>query len=344
VAEALAGTLVSTVDPTVSLLGIPDLVAPLYWLLAVWSSFMSLLAETTGLEVLQYQFMHRAILVGLCIGVMAPLIGTFLVHRQLALIGDALAHTAFAGVAIGLFLNGVLNLGVSPYLSAVVVAVVAALLIELISEVTDAYNDVSMAIVLSTGFALGSTLISINAGGLAVGIDQYLFGNLSTVSAENAAILLVLFGVVVATVGLTRNQLLYVTFDETAAAVSGLPVNWYNRVVVMLTALVVVGAMQIMGVILVAAMLVVPVAGATQVARSFTESILVSVVLAELAVLLGIGLSYYGEATAGGVIVLVAVAIYVVSVALGKLGTTAGEPSTPETDSIDAGEAETPTD
>mgnify|MGYP006271008517 FL=1 len=308
---------------------------PFYWILDVWSGLMSWLAGATGLEMLQYGFMHRAILVGLCIGVMAPLIGTFLVHRQLALIGDALAHTGFAGVAVGLFVNAVFDLGVSPYLTAVVVAMIAALLIELISEVTDAYNDVSMAIVLSTGFALGTTLISINAGGLAVGVNQFLFGNLSTVSADSASLLLILFAVIIGVVGLTRNQLLYVTFDETAAAVSGLSVRWYNRIMVMLTAMVVVGAMQIMGVILVAAMLVVPVAGAAQVSRSFNESILVSVVLAELAVILGMGVSYYGEATAGGVIVLVAVAIYVVAVVIGKLQTAMGEESTPEMGSID---------
>ncbi|MEF8973734.1 MAG: metal ABC transporter permease [Haloarcula sp.] len=304
--------------------------------LELWYWLLTQLYRLTGLELIspEYTFMYRAILVGLCVGVIAPLIGTFLVHRQLALIGDALAHTAFAGVAVGLFLNGVFELGVSPYLTAVVVAVIAALLIELISEATDAYNDVSMAIVLSTGFALGTVLISLNAGGLAVGINQYLFGNLSTVSAENAVIMLGLFSVVVGTVALTRNQLLYVTFDETAAAVSGLPVAWYNRIMVMLTALVVVGAMQIMGVILVAAMLVVPVAGATQVSRSFSESLLVSIVLAELAVLLGIGISYYAGATAGGVIVLVAVGIYVVSVVAGKVRTTTAADETRELDSI----------
>jgi zinc transport system permease protein len=213
---------------------------------------------------------------------------------------------------------------------------IAALFIELISEVTDAYNDVSMAIVLSTGFALGTTLISLNAGGLAVGVNQFLFGNLSTVSPQSAAILLVLFAVIVGTVALTRNQLLYVTFDETAAAVSGIPVNWYNRVMVMLTAMVVVGAMQIMGVILVAAMLVVPVAGATQVSRSFSESLVVSVVLAELAVLLGIAAAYYGGVTAGGIIVLFAVAIYVCAVVLGKLQSARGERATPEMGSIEA--------
>ena len=308
---------------------------PLSLILDLWSWLMFVLAGATGLELLQFEFMHRAILVGLCIGVMAPLIGTFLVHRQLALIGDALAHTGFAGVAVGLFVNAVFDLGVSPYLTAVVVAMIAALLIELISEATDAYNDVSMAIVLSTGFALGTTLISINAGGLAVGVNQFLFGNLSTVSPDSASILLVLFGLVIGVVGLTRNQLLYVTFDETAAAVSGLSVSWYNRIMVMLTAMVVVGAMQIMGVILVAAMLVVPVAGAAQVSRSFNESLLVSIVLAELAVILGIAVAYYGGATAGGVIVLVAVGIYVLAVVVGKLQTALGEESAPAMGTIE---------
>jgi len=310
----------------------------LLWLLEQWYWLLDWVYYVTGLELLNpdYRFMHRAILVGLCVGVMAPLIGTFLVHRQLALIGDALAHTAFAGVAVGLFLNAVIDLGVSPYLTAVVVAMIAALFIELISEVTDAYNDVSMAIVLSTGFALGTTLISLNAGGLAVGVNQFLFGNLSTVSPQSAAILLVLFALIVGTVAVTRNQLLYVTFDETAARVSGIPVRWYNRVMVMLTAMVVVGAMQIMGVILVAAMLVVPVAGATQVSRSFSESLVVSVVLAELAVLLGIAVSFYGGVTAGGVIVLFAVGIYVCAVAIGKVQSARGGHETPDMGSIDA--------
>ena len=272
--------------------------------------------------------------------VKAPLIGTFLVHRQLALIGDALAHTGFAGVAVGLFLNAVIDLGVSPYLTAVVVAMIAALCIELISEVTDAYNDVSMAIVLSTGFALGTTLISLNAGGLAVGVDQFLFDNLSTVSPQSAAILLVLFAVIVGTVALTRNQLLYVTFDETAAAVSGVSVNWYNRMMVVLTAMVVVGAMQIMGVILVAAMLVVPVAGATQVSRSFSESLVVSVVPAELSVVVGVAVAFYGGVTAGGVIVLVAVGVYVCAVAAGKIQSAGDERATPRAGDIEADSAD----
>lgn len=296
--------------------GLPN---PFGWILDRWSELLGYLGEELGVEMLQYGFMHRAFLVGFLIAVMAPLIGTFLVHRQLALIGDALAHTAFAGVAVGLFVNAVLGTGISPYLTAVIVAMIAALAIELISEVTDAYNDVSMAIVLSTGFALGAVLISLNAGGLAVGINQFIFGNLATVSRSNAIILMGLFLIVVLVVGVTYKQLLYVTFDEIAARAAGLNVPWYNRVMTMLTAMVVVGAMQIMGVILVAAMLVVPVAGATQLARSFREALLGSVILAELAVLVGITLSFQYEATAGGTIVLVAVALYIGAVLLGKI-------------------------
>nr|WP_267637027.1 metal ABC transporter permease [Halovenus rubra] len=326
--------------------GLDALLGPLYWFLELWSGVLTWLAKIADIRMIQEQnaFMHRAFLVGICIGVMAPLIGTFLVHRQLALIGDALAHTAFAGVAIGLFLNSVINLGVTPYLTAVVVAMIAALLIEVISEATDAYNDVSMAIVLSTGFALGTTLISINAGGLTVSVERYLFGNLSTVTPQAAAILLVLFAIVIGVVGLTRNQLLYVTFDETAAAVSGLPVNWYNRIMVMLTALVVVGAMQIMGVILVAAMLVVPVAGASQVSRSFNEAVLVSVILAEISVIVGIAFAYHLGATAGGIVVLVAVTLYTGAVVVGKLQTVYGDNSMPEMGSINANETESAAD
>ncbi|MFC4542948.1 metal ABC transporter permease [Halosolutus amylolyticus] len=289
------------------------------WLIQRWSDELREIGAELGIEMLEYTFMHHAFLVGALIAVMAPLIGTFLVHRQLALIGDALAHTAFAGVAVGLFVNATFGTGISPYVTAVVVAMIAALAIELISEVTDAYNDVSMAIVLSTGFALGAVLISLNTGGLAVGINQYLFGNLATVSRENAIILVVLFVVVSLVVTLTYKQLLYVTFDETAARVAGLNVPWYNRLVAMLTAMVVVGAMQIMGVILVAAMLVVPVASAAQFARGFREALLASVVLAQLAVLVGITLSYQYETTAGGTIVLVAVGIYIGTILLGKV-------------------------
>lgn len=273
-------------------------------------------------EMLGFAFMQRAFVAGLCIGVVAPLVGNFLVHRRMALIGDALAHTAFAGVAIGLLLGSALSIPVSPYLTALVVAVLAALAIQSIAEHTETYGDVSMAIVLSGGFALGTVLVSAG-GGMAVSINQYLFGSLSTVTSANVWVLLCLSALIVCLIALTYKQLLYVTFDETAARVAGFDVTRYNRLLVVLTALVVVAAMQIMGVILVAAMLVVPVAAASQVTRSFRESLWTSVVAAELATVLGITFSYAYGLAAGGIIVLVAIGIYIVAVLARRLGVSA---------------------
>ncbi|NHN48309.1 metal ABC transporter permease [Halostella sp. JP-L12] len=270
-------------------------------------------------EMLGFRFMQRAFLAGICVGVVAPLVGTFLVHREMAMIGETLAHTAFAGVAIGLFVGSAFAVPVSPELSALVVAVLSALLIEAIAERTDAYGDVSMAIVLSGGFALGSVVVSLG-GGISVGIKQYLFGSLATVTEENVRLLVALTVLVTAVVGVTYRQLTYVTFDETAARVGGIDVTLYNRLLVALTAVVVVAAMQIMGIILVAAMLVVPVAAAAQVARTFKGSLVLSVVAAEIAVLLGVTVSYgYGTA-AGGTIVLAAIGVYGAAVVAGRVG------------------------
>lgn len=261
-------------------------------------------------EMLSQPFMQRALAAGVCVGVVTPLVGSFLVHRQMSLIGDALAHTAFAGVAIGLFVNSVFAFEVSPYITALVVAVVASFIIQTISEYTEAYGDVSMAIVLSGGFALGTVVIGLTSGGIAVGVNQYLFGSLVTIRPENVYIMLALTAVVVATVGLSYRKLVYITFDETAARAAKIDVRWYNRLLVVLTAVVVVAAMQIMGVILVAAMLVVPVAATTEAAPSFRASVLMSIVVAQVAVVIGMTFSYLYGLAAGGTIVLVAVAVY----------------------------------
>jgi zinc transport system permease protein len=261
-------------------------------------------------EMLGYPFMQRAFVAGLCIALVAPLVGSFLVHRRLAMIGDTLAHTAFAGVAAGLFVRSAFGASVSPYLTALVVAVLAALAIQTLSEVTDVYNDVSMAIVLAGGFAVGTVLVGLTDGGIAVGIAQYLFGSLSTLTTADVRALVVVSLLVVVVVALAYRSLLFVTFDEAAARIAGFRVRRLNQLLVVLTAVVVVSAMQMMGVILVAALLVVPVAAAAQVARSFRGSLLLAVVFAEVSVLSGTTLSYAYGLAAGGTIVIVAIAVY----------------------------------
>src|SRR6056297_3639765 len=286
----------------------------------VYGAAMGLLAEVLGVPMLGYPYMQRAYLAAVCVAVIGPLVGTFLVHREISMISDTLAHTAFAGVAVGLFLNATFELSLSPLLTAFVVAVVTALLVELLVEHTGAYTDTSLAIVLTGGFAVGSILITATDGGIAVGIDAYLFGSLATVSTENVGILVFMSVLVGSLVTLMYRPLLYVTFDATAARAARLNVRLYKRLMVVLTALVVVSAMQIMGVILVAAMLVVPVAAAAQVAGSFKQSILLAILAAEFAAIAGVTLSYVYGIAAGGSIVVAAIAVYAVALGFQGLG------------------------
>ena len=284
----------------------------------VYGAGMDTLAELTGVDMLGYPYMQRAYLAAVLIAVIGPLVGTFLVHREMSMISDTLAHTAFAGVAVGLFVNTTLSLSVPPMASALVVAVLTALFVEVLVEHAGEYTDSSLAIVLTGGFAVGSILITANDGGISVGIDAYLFGNLSTVSKENVGILTAMTAVVGSLVAVAYRPLLYITFDATAARAAGLSVRWYKRLMVVLTAVVVVGAMQIMGVILVAGMVVIPVSAASLVASSFRRSVVLAVIAGEFAAVTGVTVAYVYGVAAGGSIVVAAIAVYLSVIGLGK--------------------------
>lgn len=256
-------------------------------------------------------FMQRAYLAAICIAIIGPLVGSFLVHREMAMIADTLAHSAFAGVAVGLFVNATFSVVVAPLVTALVVAAIAALLVQTLVDSIGSYRDTSLAIVLTGAFALGSVLITATDGGIAVGINAYLFGSLATVSRANAAVLLVMTVLVTLAVTIAYRPLVYVTFDEIGAQAAGLQVSRYNQLLAVLTAVVVVGAMQIMGVILVAAMLVIPVATVTSV-RGFKRAIGASICAGLFATITGVTFSYVYGVAAGGTIVLIAIGIYLI--------------------------------
>ena len=275
----------------------------------VWGTALDVLAELIRVDMLSFPFMQRAYLAAICIAVIGPLVGSFLVHREMAMIGDTLAHSAFAGVAVGLFVNATFSVVVAPLLTALIVAAVAALLVQSLVDYAGAYRDTSLAIVLTGSFAVGSVLVTATDGGIAVGINAYLFGSLATISRMNAATLLIMSAVVMVAVTVAYRPLVYVTFDEVGARAAGLSVSRYNQLLAVLTAVVVVGAMQIMGVILVAAMLVIPVAAAVPV-RGFKRSIGAAICAGFLATIGGVTLSYVYDVAAGGTIVLVAIGVY----------------------------------
>ncbi|WP_396613635.1 metal ABC transporter permease (plasmid) [Haloferax sp. S1W] len=260
--------------------------------------------------------MQRAYLAVLCIGIVGPLVGSFLVYRDLSMVGDTLAHTAFAGVAVALFLDATLAISVPPLVGALVVAIIAALLVQALVEFTDARSDAALAMVLTGGFALGSVLISLTGGGISVGINQYLFGSLATVSRADIGLLVSMALVVVAAIAVAYRPLVFVTFDETAARASRVHVRVVNTLLSVLTAFVVVSAMRIMGVILVAALLVVPVVTASRLGRSFKQSLWYGIAAGEFAGFAGVTLAYQFGLAAGGSIVLVAIGGFI-AVAVG---------------------------
>jgi zinc transport system permease protein len=277
----------------------------------LWGTLLGTLGEVTGIGILGLPFMQRAYLAAICVAVIGPLVGSFLVHREMAMIGDTLAHSAFAGVAAGLFVNTVFAFTIPPLVAALVIAAVAAVAVQTLIDYVDTYRDASLAIVLTGSFAIGSVLITATDGGIAVGINAYLFGSLATVSRANATLLAALTLVVVTVVAVAYRPLLYTTFDEVGARAAGLHVARYNRLLAVLTAVVVVGAMQIMGVILVAGMLVIPVAAATPV-TGFKRSLLAAVAVGQLATVGGVTLAYAYDVAAGGTIILVAITAYLV--------------------------------
>lgn len=269
-----------------------------------------------GTNVFQHPFMWQSMATGVLIGIVAPLVGTYLVHREMALIGETLAHTAFAGVAFGFLFSGITGWDGSLLLVALVVGILGALGVQWLTERTSTYGDVPIAIMLTGSFAIGTLIISYGRGQTGINIEGYLFGNLSVVTVGGARMMAVLSVLVVACVALTYKQLLFITFDEQAARVARLNVSGYNTLLIVMTAVVVVGAMQVLGVILVAAMLVVPVAAASQIAHSFRETLYLSIIFGQISIIGGFAVSIHQGLPSGGSIVIIGISIYLLAIAV----------------------------
>ncbi len=266
------------------------------------------------LEMLEMEFMQRAWLAGLIMAVICPLIGSFLVLRRQSLIGDGLGHIAFAGVAGGALY------GYSPVLSAAVATILGALAIERVRVKLSDAADMVLAIFFYSGMGLAVIFTSLNTEG-GLNLSSILFGSLMTVSGRDLAIVALLGLCTIIFVVLFYRPLQYLTFDETSAQVAGLPVERLNLLLALLTALTVALSMRIVGLLLVSAMLVIPVACALQTARSFAGTIMQSIVYGLLSVSIGLTVSYYGNLAPGGTIVLTGTALFLLSIILGRRST-----------------------
>ncbi|WP_046506143.1 metal ABC transporter permease [Streptomyces odonnellii] len=258
------------------------------------------------MDILETAFMQRALIAAVLVGITAPAVGIYLVQRRQALMGDGIGHVAMTGVGLGFLLSA------SPVWMATLVSVAGAITMELIRAYGRTRGDIALAMLFYGGMAGGVLLINLAPNGSNANLSSYLFGSLSTVSPSDVtSISLLAAFVVLVTVGL-RRQLFAVSQDEEFARVTGLPVRALNLLIAVTAAVTVTVAMRVVGLLLVSALMVVPVAAAQQITRSFVVTFVLAVVIGTAVTLAGTVTSYYQDVPPGATIVLMAIAVFVV--------------------------------
>ncbi len=264
------------------------------------------------MSLLTYDFMVRALLGALFTGLAAPAVGTYLVQRRQALMGDGIGHVAVTGVALGLLT------GTSPTVTAVIVAIIGAVIVEVIRESGRTSGDVALALLFYGGIA-GGVLITGLAGQSAATLNIYLFGSITTISSVDVWVTAVLALVVVITATGLAPQLFAVAQDQEFAQVAGLNVRLYNLLVSVMAAVTVTVAMRTVGLLLVSALMVVPVAAAQQLSRGFRVTLFSAMGIGMLASLGGVTVSAFVDVAPGATIVLLALACFAAAYPVGVL-------------------------
>jgi zinc transport system permease protein len=263
-------------------------------------------------ELWAYDFMRIALVMAVLIGLTAPAVGTFIVQRRLALLGDGIGHVALTGVGLGLLTNS------SPILGAVIVSALGAVAIEVLRARSRTGGDVALALLFYGGLSSGVILTNL-ATGTGSGLQAYLFGSISSVSASDMYIVAALSAAVLAIIAVFGRQLFLLCQDEEVARASGLPVRFLSLLIAVTAAVTVVIAMRSIGLLLVSALMVVPVAAAQQLTRGFKTTMLAAMVIGVLSAVSGLVGSFQFNVPPGPSIVLLAMAVFVVAVLGGIL-------------------------
>ncbi|AEE97112.1 metal ABC transporter permease [Mahella australiensis] len=254
------------------------------------------------MEIFTYDFMIMAFTAGTIIAIICPLVGNFLVLRRLSQIGDTLSHLALAGVA------GSALIGINPTIGTVVFVLASSLGIERLRRAYARYSEISIAAATFGGMALAAILFSLSKGS-SMNIMGFLFGSLVSVTRNDIITISVLGFMIVAVVYLLFKELLFITFDEDAAAISGIPVNAINALFTAMIAVTIALSMRVVGALLVSALMVIPAATALRIAKSFKQTIAYSIIFSFSSVFSGIFLSYYLDLSPGGTIIAISLII-----------------------------------
>ncbi len=256
-------------------------------------------------EIWSYGFMQKALIAGAMVSVICSLISFFVLVNRLSFIGVGISHAAFGGVAMGVFFN------FSPTLSAILFSVLTAWMIGLVSRKGMLHEDTTIGIFYAAAMALGIVVIGLS-GGYNVDLFGYLFGNILAVTRQDLWAILILGFLVIAILIFFFKELLYISFDEESAQVSGVPVTFLYYLLLTLMAVTIVVAMKVVGIILVSALLVIPAAAAYEVSGYFRTVLVISVFIGLVSTLGGLLLSVHLNTASGATIVLVAAVIFLV--------------------------------
>ncbi|OEH93726.1 metal ABC transporter permease [Bacillus solimangrovi] len=259
----------------------------------------------------KYEFLQNAVLTGLMIGFIAPLLGVFIVVRRLSLIADALSHITLAGISLSMLLEKKLGLTIlNPVYFGMIFSVLGSLFIEKLRKVYKHYEELAIPIILSGGIGLSVIFISL-AEGFNADLFSYLFGSVTAVSRADLWMIMVITIIVVLTVILFYKELFTVSFDEEHAIASGIKTKAVHSIIIVVVALVIAASMRIVGILLVSSLMTLPVAASIRVAKGFKQTIFLSIIFGELAVMGGLVGAYYLNLAPGGTIVILAVFILI---------------------------------
>ena len=255
------------------------------------------------IEILQYEFMQRALISGIAISISCSLIGLFLILKRFSLFGDAMSHVAFGGIALGLFLKS------NPIWVSLIVSIIGALAIIKLNSSKRIYSDSSISVLLSLGLAMGLVLISLS-GGFSIDITSYLFGSILLVNIEETLITILLSVIVIAFVILYYKKLIYLVFNEEQALVNGINTVVLNILFITLATIAIVMSIRLIGVLMVSSLLIIPNVSSLLLGYGFKKTILFSICFSLTSVILGIILAYEWNITPSGMIVITSAGIF----------------------------------
>ncbi|MFA9559357.1 metal ABC transporter permease [Evansella sp. AB-rgal1] len=268
----------------------------------------------------QLTFLERGIIAGLIIGCICPLIGAFLLVRRITIISEALSHITLTGITAGMFLSQSIALFsfLNPLYAGLFFSLIGSLLVEKLRQIYKHFQELAIPIILSSGIGLSAILMSLTSGSYNQWYN-YLFGSIITVSLSDLLFIIITGLIALLMIGGFYKELLSISFDQEFAKVTGVSVTRFNFFFSLLIAIVISMSMKVVGILLVGAMVTLPVAASIQLAKSFKQVIFLGILFGELAMIIGIILSYYLDIATGGMIVVTGVFILLITSGIKKI-------------------------